>query len=75
MAFLFGDKIKLEDAKGKVAKKGATAIVIEGSSMFVLDNFGPAEEVIRIEWIRDGKDNGQANGVYRAKGFIRANRE
>jgi hypothetical protein len=70
-----GDLIRLKRGYdgGMVAQSGATARVTE-TDVYISTNgwFGsPTEEFIRIEWLRDGLDNGQSNGLYHPDTFTK----
>jgi hypothetical protein len=59
-----------------VAKEGANARVIEVGIMIPEHGWSGSliKEYIAVEWIRDGKDNGQSNGPYEAKRFTKVRR-
>lgn len=74
--FNVGDLVRLKRGYDTdfVAVAGATAKVIEvGQQQAIYGWYGsPTKEYIRIEWIRDGKDNGQSNGLYFPEDFVKA---
>lgn len=70
-----GDLVRLKRGydDSLVAKAGATARVIETDCYLSIHGwFGsPTREHIRIEWVRDGQDHGQANGLYYPEDFAK----
>lgn len=63
MKLEIGDILEFEGVKYYAAEIGARAIY-KGAY-----NGADNEELIRVEWIRDGKDNGQDDGGYFASQF------
>jgi hypothetical protein len=73
--FKVGDLVRLKrgyDGQFK-ASAGATGRVTEtGVYIAIYGWFGsPTREYVRIEWVRDDKDNGQGNGLYYPEDFAK----
>ena len=73
--FKVGDLVRLKrgyESQFK-ATAGATARVTEVGIYYATSGFlnSPQKEYMRIEWVRDGKDNGQSNGLYYPEDFAK----
>jgi hypothetical protein len=73
--FKVGDLVRLKrgyDTQFK-ASAGATATITEISVFKNIYGWygSPTREYVRIEWVRDGKDNGQSNGLYYPEDFAK----
>ena len=73
--FKVGDLVRLKrgyDDKFK-ASAGATAHVVEIEVYVAIYGWpgSPCHNYMRIEWVRDGKDNGQSNGLYYPEDFAK----
>lgn len=73
-----GDLVRLKRGQTDtlIAEVGATARVIETN--IYIARYGwdgsPTRAHIRVEWVRDGLDKGQSNGLYYPESFVKVNK-